>query len=105
MAKAPDWKEPGATNWIDARQASFVIGSRMKGGMGAAEAVPFSDRSAAEKFVAENGGRVVAFSDVPKDYVLGTSAEMTGSVEDGHGAHGVHQGHAAPAASKDGHAH
>jgi copper chaperone NosL len=102
MAKAQSWEQPGADNWVDARQASFVIGSRMKGGMGAEEAVPFSDRSAAEKFAAENGGRVVAFSEVPKDYVLGTSAETTSSVGDEHGAPGEHQG-AAPAASKDGH--
>ena len=71
MAKAPNWEKPGANNWVDAKQASFVIGSRMKGGMGGDEAVPFSDRSAAEKFAAENGGRVVAFAEVPKDYVLG----------------------------------
>ena len=42
MAKAPTWDEPGADNWVDARQAFFVIGSSRKGGMGAAEAVPFS---------------------------------------------------------------
>ena len=48
-----------------------MIGSRKQGGMGGDEAVPFSDKSAAEKFAAENGGRVVAFADVPKDYVLG----------------------------------
>ena len=80
MAKAPNWDKPGANNWVDAKQASFVIGSRMKGGMGGDEAVPFSDRSAAEKFAAENGGRVVAFAEVPKDYVLGGTAEVTGSV-------------------------
>jgi copper chaperone NosL len=70
MAKAPSWEEPGATNWIDARQAFFVIGSRMKGGMGADETVPFSERAAAEKFASENGGRVVTFAEVPREYVL-----------------------------------
>ena len=79
MAKAPNWDKPGANNWVDAKQASFVIGSRKQGGMGGDEAVPFSDRSTAEKFVAENGGRVVAFADVPKDDVLGGTAEVTGS--------------------------
>lgn len=111
MAKAPNWDEPGTTNWVDAKQASFVIGSRMKGGMGGEEAVPFSDKAAAEKFAAEHGGRVVAFAEVPKDYVLGGTAELTGSV--GHGAeadgaqegHGDHAGHAAPAAPQTGHAH
>ena len=45
MAKAPSWEQPGANNWVDAKQALFVVGSRIKGGMGADEAVPFSDRS------------------------------------------------------------
>lgn len=99
MAKAPSWDKPGAMNWVDAKQASFVIGSRMKGGMGADEAVPFSDRSAAEKFASENGGRVVAFAEVPKDYVLGATAETASSVEEGR------DGHGAPAASKDGQVH
>ena len=44
MAKAPNWDKPGANNWVDAKQASFVIGSRMQGGMGGDEAVPFSDK-------------------------------------------------------------
>jgi copper chaperone NosL len=111
MAKAPKWEEPGATNWVDARQASFVIGSRMKGGMGGEEAVPFSDKAVAEKFAVENGGRVVAFADVPKDYVLGGTAELTGSVEQGsgtgepHEGHGDHAGHTAPAAPQTGHVH
>jgi copper chaperone NosL len=101
MAKAPDWDEPGVTNWVDAKQAFFVVGSRMKGGMGGDEAVPFSDRGAAEKFSAENGGRVMAFAEVPKDYILGTAEETTGAVEEGHGGHDGH----APAPTKDGHAH
>lgn len=74
MGRAPDWDNPGATNWIDARKASFVIESRKRGGMGAAEAVPFGERAAADAFVAKNGGRVVAFTDIPRDYVLGSDA-------------------------------
>lgn len=42
--------------------------------MGAAEAVPFGERAAADAFVAQNGGRVVAFADIPRDYVLGSDA-------------------------------
>jgi len=99
MAKAPSWDKPGTGNWVDARRAFFVIGSRMKGGMGADEAVPFSAKEAAEQFASENGGRVMAFADVPKDYVLGATAETTSSVEEGH------EGHGAPAAPKDAHAH
>jgi copper chaperone NosL len=102
MAKAPDWNEPGEKNWIDAKQAFFVIGSSMKGGMGAEEAVPFSERSAAEKFAAEKGGQVVAFAKVPRDYVLGATAETTSSVDEGHKGHERHGG---PAEPKAGHAH
>jgi len=46
--------------------------------MGGDEAVPFSDRAAAEKFAGENGGRIVGFDQVPRDYVL-TSANVTGA--------------------------
>ena len=72
MGKAPSWEEPGEANWVDAKQAFFVIGSRKKGGMGADETVPFSERPAAEQFAGENGGQVLTFADVPQDYVLGT---------------------------------
>ena len=105
MAKAPDWDEPGTTNWVDAKQASFVIGSRVKGGMGGEEAVPFSDKGAAEKFAAENGGRVVAFTDVPKDYVLGGTAETTSSMGQGSAASEPPEEHAAPPAPQSGHVH
>jgi copper chaperone NosL len=71
MGKALDWSQPGANNWVEARQAFFVIESNAKGGMGAAEAVPFSSRSEAEKFALAHGGKVVTFDQVPRDYILG----------------------------------
>jgi copper chaperone NosL len=104
MAKAPSWDKPGANNWVDAKQASFVIGSRRQGGMGGDEAVPFSDRSAAEKFVAEYGGRVVAFAEVPRDYVLGATAEVKGAAGPAPDSADRHQGPTAPV-RKNGHAH
>jgi copper chaperone NosL len=72
MARATRWEDPGATNWIDARKAFFVIESRRQGGMGAAEAVPFRIREAADAFAAANGGRVVTFAEIPGAYVLGS---------------------------------
>lgn len=75
MGKAKSWDKPGADNWVEARKALFVIGSRAKGGMGGDEAVPFSVRAAAEKFVAENGGRIVTFDRVPRDYVLASGGD------------------------------
>jgi copper chaperone NosL len=79
MGKAPSWEKPGADNWVEARKALFVLGSRAKGGMGGEEAVPFSERAAAEKFVAENGGRIVSFAEVPREYVLGSGGERSGA--------------------------
>jgi nitrous oxide reductase accessory protein NosL len=69
-APAASWGKPGIGNWVEAHHAVFVIGSRLKGGMGADQAVPFSDRSTAEKFASEQGGRIVSFGDLPRDYIL-----------------------------------
>ena len=35
MGKAPNWENPGAENWVEARKAFFVIGSSVKGGWAA----------------------------------------------------------------------
>ena len=43
MGKAPSWDNPGATNWVEAHKAFFVIDSTKHGGMGAPETVPFSE--------------------------------------------------------------
>ncbi|MFG3593273.1 nitrous oxide reductase accessory protein NosL [Bradyrhizobium sp. RDI18] len=74
MARAPSWEDPGAANWIDAREAFFVIESRKRGGMGTAEAVPFGNREAADAFAATNGGKVVTLAQIPSAYVLGSDA-------------------------------
>lgn len=90
MAKTTNWDNPGADNWIEARKAHFVLGSALRGGMGAAETVPFSDRTAAERFAAEHGGRVVGFADVPQDYVLGSDAKPPAhrrAIPAGHAGH------------------
>ena len=70
-AGAADWEHPEKSGiWIDANQATFVIESRRLGGMGKPEAIPFSDRAAATAFSGEHGGRLVSFSDIPRDYIL-----------------------------------
>lgn len=71
MATAPSWDDPGVDNWVNAKDAFFVIGSDRKGGMGAAEAVPFSSGESARAFAREHGGQVTSFADLPRDYVLG----------------------------------
>lgn len=65
-----DWDNPGEDNWIDARSAWYVIGSQRVGGMGAAEAVPFATEDSAQAFTEKHGGEVVAFEDIPPDYIL-----------------------------------
>lgn len=84
MAKAPNWEEPGAENWVDAHKAFFVIESTAVGGMGAQEAVPFSTQEAADKFVAEKGGRIVSFAEMPQAYVLGDQATQNEAADTTH---------------------
>ena len=71
MPKADTWEKPGTGKWIEAKSAMFVTGSNKKGGMGAPEAVPFSTKAAADKFAEQFGGKVVAFSEIPKSSILG----------------------------------
>ncbi|MDJ0608140.1 MAG: nitrous oxide reductase accessory protein NosL [Kiloniellales bacterium] len=84
------WAAPEAGTWIDAKAAWYVIGSGRRGGMGAPETVPFSERPAAEAFVAKHGGSVVAFADIPADAVLG-------EVPDSHHSGASHGQHDSPA--------
>lgn len=82
MGRAPSWDQPGATNWVDAKRAFYVIESRKQGGMGAAETVPFSDRAAADHFAAANGGRVVTFEQIPQGYVLGSDTSPVSDINE-----------------------
>ncbi|SFY30079.1 copper chaperone NosL [Paracoccus pantotrophus] len=69
-APGATWEEPGQGNWIEAKDAFFVMGSVQVGGMGAPEAVPFSSREAADAFVAAQGGRVMRLDAIPDEMVL-----------------------------------
>lgn len=75
MGVAPSWESPGASNWIPAAEAHFVIGSRAVGGMGAPEAVPFADPADAAAFAAEHGGRVVRLGAIADADVLAPAAD------------------------------
>lgn len=90
MARAQNWNQPEEGTWTDARTAWFVIESDRRGGMGAPEAVPFSDEAAAEAFRTAHGGRLVRFDGVPDDYVLGPvdiELPATSDHAPGHGEH------------------
>ena len=68
-----NWDNPGADNWIDARNAWYVLGSDRSGGMGAPEAVPFSTKENAELFSSAQGGSVYSFESIPQEYILASS--------------------------------
>lgn len=65
-----NWDNPGEDNWIDARNAWYVIHSELTGGMGKPEAVPFASQENAQTFAQKHGGKVFAFSDIPSDYII-----------------------------------
>ena len=66
MGKA-DWNEPKG-HWVDARTASYVLGSKREGSMGPTIA-SFATRGDAENFAKEYGGRVLGFGDIRLDMV------------------------------------
>ncbi|MFN0265359.1 nitrous oxide reductase accessory protein NosL [Tepidamorphus sp. 3E244] len=90
MSKADSWAHPGDGAWINAEDAVFVIESARKGGMSAPEAIPFGAMQAAEKFIAENGGRAVHLAEIPDTYVLGP-ADLTSVNEEETNVH-AHMG-------------
>ncbi|RBP83325.1 copper chaperone NosL [Rhodobacter sp. 140A] len=86
MDHAASWDDPGADNWIDARKAVYVVGSRKEAGMGGAEVVPFGTRAGAEAFAAQNGGTVQTFTELTADEILGAPADAP-ATETGHANH------------------
>lgn len=76
MATATRWDQPERGAWVDANDAWFVIGSDKRGGMGAPEAVPFSNAAAAEAFRSAHGGRVARLREIPDAYVVGPEQEQ-----------------------------
>ncbi len=74
MAKAKNWDQPEPGAWVEAHNASYVIGSNKRSGMNTEEAIPFSDAAAARAFAAVNGGRVVRFDTMPQSYILASTS-------------------------------
>ena len=62
-----DWKNPQG-HWIDAKTASFVLGSRMKGSMGPTLAT-FARAEDAQAFAKQYGGKVLRFGEITLDMV------------------------------------
>ena len=70
MGKAISYAEPGGDNWIDAREAFYVVGSDAIGGMGAPELVPFGTAEKAEEFAATHGGTIQTLDEISIESVL-----------------------------------
>lgn len=81
-APGATWDDPGATNWIDARRAHYVVGAAVEGGMGAPEIVPFADPAAALAFAAEQGGTVMDLAQIPDALVIPPDTADTGDDAD-----------------------
>lgn len=62
-----DWDHPAA-NWIDAKTAIYVAGSKKRGSMGPTFGA-FSSIEAAQQFVQKEGGKVLRFEQVTLDMV------------------------------------
>ena len=91
MGRAASWDKPqNGGIWIKAQEAHYVIGSTRRGGMGAREAVPFLERQKADAFAKRHGGAVVAFSAIPRNYIIGDEEDHAPSAghEHQHERHG-----------------
>ncbi len=71
MGVAASWEKPGVSNWTDASEATFVVEANVRGGMGAAEIVPFAKMSDAQAFALRWGGRPVNLNDIPDHAAIG----------------------------------
>jgi copper chaperone NosL len=82
MGKAKNWDRPEPDTWVEARRAWYVLGSDKRGpaGMGdiRREPIPFGEEAAAQRFQAAHGGRILRFSEIPKDDILGSGADADG---------------------------
>ncbi|OGV75441.1 MAG: nitrous oxide reductase accessory protein NosL [Methylotenera sp. RIFCSPLOWO2_02_FULL_45_14] len=68
-----DWEKP-QSNWIDAKQAFYVLGSKKTGSMGPTLAA-FSGLQDAETFAKKFEGKVLPFNEITHDMV-----DLTGGV-------------------------
>lgn len=79
LSRAASWENPGEDAWIEIQDALYVVGSARRGGMGAPEVAPFSDRAAAEAFAAEYGGKIHTIDEIPDEALLGAWEEEDGT--------------------------
>lgn len=72
-----EWAEPDDNYLIDATQAYYVAGTRLKGAMGVVLA-SFADEQAAQQLAAREGGRVLRFAEIDQQVLqMGASMDAT----------------------------
>jgi copper chaperone NosL len=59
-------KDFNTGEWLNAKDAHYVVGSKVMGPMGK-ELIPFADSAAAAKFHQEQGGSIMMYSDINPD--------------------------------------
>jgi len=69
------WQSPDNSAFTDAREAWFVINHPKKGAMGPTLA-PFAEKSAAENFIEQYGGKIVRFEDITLEMVANINTGM-----------------------------
>jgi copper chaperone NosL len=83
MGRAKNWAQPERGTWVEARNAWFVLGSDLNEAAGMSdterEPIPFSEKPAAMDFVKQHGGRIVRFSEIRQEDVLGGGASTQSS--------------------------
>ena len=77
-AEGATWDEPGASNWTDARAATYVVGSDATGGMGAPELVPFADPVRAKAFATLHGGTLMPLDAIPDSAITPVATGSSG---------------------------
>ncbi|UVO18852.1 nitrous oxide reductase accessory protein NosL [Stutzerimonas stutzeri] len=77
------WEHPDDAYLIDATSAYYVIGTSLKGAMGASLAT-FSDEAAAQKLAAEHGGRVLRFEQIDQALLQEAASMQHGAMHDEH---------------------
>ena len=66
------WEHPAPGAWVEIHKATFVLDSSRTASMGGAEPVSFAEKTAAESFAKQYGGRVVDFDTAAKALAVDT---------------------------------
>lgn len=97
------WEHPDDSQLIDATSAYYVIGTPLKGAMGAVLA-SFAEEGAAQKLAAEHGGRVLRFEEIDQALLQQAAAMQYGAAHEGAMHEGAHGEHAAASMGHNEHA-